>query len=293
MWGIDAAGFMALLATVATLVVLEGLLSADNALVLAVMVRHLPKVQQKRALRYGLLGAFVFRLIAVVFAATLLQYWILKVGGGLYLLYMAISHLAHGEEPGGAERRSRFGNGFWGTVVGVEVTDIAFSIDSILAAVATAEALPKRLGGIALFDLPWVNVTVDVKLLVIYIGGILGIIAMRFVAGYFLILLDRFQGLAKGAYYLVGWIGLKLLGGGLHDAVHPGFAVGPDNWRKSLPAWVHHLPLEINGWLFWAVMGLIIVASLAYKSKSPKDGPKPPPSGELVATVEKTMVDGR
>ena len=51
MWGIDAAGFMALLVTVATLVVLEGLLSADNALVLAVMVRHLPKGQQKRALR--------------------------------------------------------------------------------------------------------------------------------------------------------------------------------------------------------------------------------------------------
>src|ERR1700735_4131423 len=104
MWGIDAAGFMALLATVGTLVILEGLLSADNALVLAVMVRHLPKVQQKRALRYGLLGAFAFRLIAVVFAATLLQYWILKVLGGLYLLYMAISHLAHGEEGTDVER---------------------------------------------------------------------------------------------------------------------------------------------------------------------------------------------
>lgn len=285
MWGIDAAGWMTISITLATLVVLEGLLSADNALVLAVMVRHLPKPQQKRALRYGLLGAFFFRLIAVVFAATLLQYWLLKVLGGLYLLYMAISHLFHQEEEAGHKPRSRFGEGFWGTVVGVEVTDIAFSIDSILAAVATAEAIPKRLGGIQLFVIPGVDVMVDLKLLVIYIGGILGIIAMRFVAGYFLILLDRFQGLAKGAYYLVGWIGLKLLGGGLHDAVHPGFAIPAGNWRESLPEWAHRLPLEINGWVFWGVMGLIIAASLVYKSKPGKDDAKPTPPGELIVTA--------
>ena len=117
MWGIDAAGFVALLGTVATLVVLEGLLSADNALVLAVMVRHLPKHQQKRALRYGMLGAFVFRLIAVVFASTLLQYWIFKVVGGVYLLYIAISHLVarrgRGRRPSGGRGSA---TGFWGTV---------------------------------------------------------------------------------------------------------------------------------------------------------------------------------
>jgi YkoY family integral membrane protein len=288
MWGIDAAGFTALLGTIATLVLLEGLLSADNALVLAVMVRHLPKVQQKRALRYGLLGAFLFRLIAVVFASTLLQYWILKVLGGVYLLYMAISHLSHAEESAETNRKSRFGEGFWGTVVGVEVTDIAFSIDSILAAVATAEALPPRLGGKELFTIPAVNVVVDVKLMVIYIGGILGIVAMRFVAGYFLILLDRFHGLAKGAYYLVGWIGLKLLGGGLHEAVHPKFAPAPGNWRENLPTWVHDIPFEINAWLFWSVMGLIVVASLLYKprTKPPRAQSSPSPPSKLVVTAQ-------
>ncbi len=116
---------------------------------------------------------------------------------------------------------------------------------------------------------------VDVKLMVIYIGGILGIIAMRFVAGYFLILLDRFHGLATGAYYLVGWIGLKLLGDGLHDAVHPGFEPPPGGWRESLPSWAHLLPLEMNSWFFWAGMGLIVVASLLYKPH----GPKPDASG--------------
>jgi YkoY family integral membrane protein len=281
MLGIDAAGFLWLLGTVATLVVLEGLLSADNALVLAVMVRHLPKHQQKRALRYGMLGAFVFRLIAVLFAASVLHYWILKALGGVYLLYIALSHLSHRDEGHETAHRSRFGEGFWGTVIGVEVTDIVFSIDSILAAVATAEALPKETGGIELFTIPAVNVIVDIKLMVIYIGGILGIIAMRFVAGYFLILLDRFHGLATGAYYLVGWIGLKLLGDGLHDALHPSFVPPPGNWRESLPAWANQLPLEMNSWFFWAGMGLIVVTSMLYKSH----GTKPTPPGELVGSI--------
>ncbi len=285
MWGIDAAGFLVLLSTVAILVLLEGLLSADNALVLAVMVRHLPKGQQRRALRYGMLGAFLFRLIAVVFASTLLQYWIVKALGGAYLLYMAVSHLAFGEgdEGQGPERRSRFGEGFWGTVVGVEFTDIIFSIDSILAAVVTATALPDRLGGVVLFTVPGIGIVVDIKLMVIYIGGVLGIVAMRFVAGYFLILLDRFHGLASGAYYLVGWIGLKLVGGGLHDAVHPDprvYVPAPGNWREQLPPWTSELPLEMNRWVFWAGMGLIVAASLLYKPR----GASKPPGDELVGS---------
>jgi len=219
----------------------------------------------------------------VVFAASLLQYWILKVGGGLYLLYMAVVHLVSGDEGQDGERRSRFGSGFWGTVIGVEVTDIAFSIDSILAAVATAEALPDELGEIPLFTIPAVNVVVDVKLMVIYIGGILGIIAMRFVAGYFLTLLDRFLGLAKGAYYLVGWIGLKLLLGGLHDALHPeNFTPAPRNWREWLPEWAFRVPLGFKDWVFWAGMGVIVVVSLLYKP----GGPKKQPPGDLVGSSQ-------
>src|SRR6478672_1406451 len=98
MWGITPGDIPLILVTVFTLVLLEGFLSADNALVLAVMVRHLPKEQQKRALRYGIIGAFVFRLIAVVLSAMLLRFWHFKVVGGLYLLYLAVSHFLRGEE---------------------------------------------------------------------------------------------------------------------------------------------------------------------------------------------------
>ncbi len=252
MLGITVADLPLILGTVLTLVFLEGLLSADNALVLAVMVRHLPKDQQKRALRYGIWGAFVFRLIAILLASILLDFWHFKVVGGLYLLYLAVAHFMSGAEGVEGEKKStRFGSGFWGTVVSVELADIAFSIDSILAALAMAESLEK-------FGENW-------KLGTVYLGGILGIITMRFVAGYFIILLDRFSGLAAGAYFLVAWIGLKLIGSGLHD------------YRKE------DLPLEMPEWFFWGGMLLILAASLIYKPRVPI----PPPEGLAeVAKIE-------
>ena len=251
MWGIVATDVPLILGTVFMLVLLEGLLSADNALVLAVMVRHLPKDQQKRALRYGIWGAFVFRLIAILLASYLLDFWHFKVVGGLYLLYLAVAHFLSGAGGEGSEKSTRFGSGFWGTVVSVELADIAFSIDSILAALAMAESL-ERLGE------NW-------KLGTVYLGGILGIITMRFVAGYFIILLDRFSGLAAGAYVLVAWIGLKLIGSGLHD------------YREDLP-------LEMPEWFFWGGMLLIVAASLIYKPRRP-----PRPAGLVeVAKIEES-----
>lgn len=215
--------------TVLWLVFLEGLLSADNALVLAMMVRHLPKKEQKRALRYGIWGAFGFRFVAVALAKVLLDFWFLKLLGGAYLLYLAASHFVFGGEEHEEAATRRFGSGFWGTVISVEIADIAFSIDSILAAVAMAEGLPPRVHG-------------DAKFAIVLTGGVLGIITMRYVAGYFILLLERFKGLEAGAYALVAWIGLKLVVGGLHDA--------------------KLAPIEINEWAFWA--GILAIVAFGF-----------------------------
>src|ERR1700759_3357762 len=77
---------------IATLVVLEGLLSADNALVLALMVRHLPDAQRKQALKYGIFGAFFFRAVGVLLAGYLIRFWFLKALGAAYLLWLSIEH---------------------------------------------------------------------------------------------------------------------------------------------------------------------------------------------------------
>jgi YkoY family integral membrane protein len=222
------------------LVFLEGLLSADNALVLALMVRHLPKDEQKRVLRYGIWGAIGFRLVAVLLSAVLIRFWYFKVFGGLYLLYLAVAHfLSGGEHDAGSPGSSATGKqpwlrGFWGTVTSVTMTDIAFSIDSILAAVAMADSFPARFGP-------------NGKLFIVFVGGVLGIITMRFVVRYFVTMLDRFPGLAEGAYYLVAWIGLKLVISGIHDG--------------------EYIPYHIPDPVFWVVMLAIAGISLIVKPR--------------------------
>jgi YkoY family integral membrane protein len=229
---------------VGALVVLEGLLSADNALVLAIMVRHLSRRQQRRALFWGIWGAIGFRVLALSLSSILLHLWYCKVIGGLYLLYLTFSHfLFHRNQPVGDDQQPGAHGalrGFWGTVVSITVADIAFSIDSILAAVAMAEGFPARFGEPA-------------KFYVVVTGGILGIITMRFVVKYFLMLLKRFPGLDDGAYYLVAWIGLKLFLNGLHS---PGFG--------TLVGW--QFPFHIPELTFWLGMVLIAGASMLVKA---------------------------
>jgi YkoY family integral membrane protein len=253
MWSLSLSDVPLVAWYIGVLVFLEGLLSADNALVLAIMVRHLPTKERRRVLRYGIWGAIGFRFVAVLMSSVLLKFWICKVGGGLYLLYLAMAHFVWPEDgdaaPSTIEGHSEtsqphaVSRSFWRTVTSVTMADIAFSIDSILAAVAMADSFPDRFGH------NW-------KLLIVYVGGVLGIITMRFVVGYFVIVLERFPGLAEGAYFLVAWIGVKLLASGIHDAL---VASGIHDARIE---WFH-----IREWLFWSVMLLIAVISLLVKPK--------------------------
>lgn len=195
------------LLTVGLLVLLEGLLSADNALVLAVLVLGLPKVQQKKALRYGILGAFGFRALATVLAIYLIALAWVKLVGAAYLLWLAYRHFGAGgsEEQRRTPPKARAMMGlsaFWATVVKVELTDIVFAIDSILVAVAMSQKL-------------WVILT----------GGILGIIAMRMVIGKLLTLIERYPALVDGAFIIIAWVGIKLLVEFLHAEGYIGFEI--------------------------------------------------------------------
>ncbi|MDI4644721.1 TerC family protein [Cohnella hashimotonis] len=197
---------------IATLVVLEGLLSADNALVLAVMVRHLPKDQQRKALFYGIIGAYIFRFVAIGVGTYLVQITWIKVAGGLYLLWIALSNLFSlefrmiriggiplipiiGIKSGEEEEVENKGLGFWRTVFAVELMDIAFSIDSVLAAFGVSEQV-------------WV----------LFLGGIIGVLMMRGVAQVFLKLIEKIPELEKTAFILIVIIGLKMIVGafGVH-----------------------------------------------------------------------------
>ncbi len=214
------------LLTIGLLIVLEGLLSADNALVMAILVLGLPKREHQAALRYGLIGGFAFRIIATLLAAYLIQVGWVRLAGGLYLLYLTYSHFfshEHGEAGRLAPRaKGMLGlSPFWSTVVRVEAINLAFSIDSILVAVAMSP-----------------------KLWVVIAGGIMGIVAMRLVVGQLITLVQRYPALVNGAFIIIAWVGFKLCWEYLHDA-----------------GYVH---LEIPQWFSLTLIVLIFVASYAY-----------------------------
>lgn len=179
------------------LVLSEGLLSFDNALVLAILVSHLPRDRHYRlgpiemsiqqwALTAGIFGAYFFRVIAIALGTYLIQFWFLQLIGGGYLLWLAYEHFFAGEEDE-CEIRA-YGKGFWATVLKVELMDIAFSIDSILAALGISKKV-------------WVILT----------GGMLGILCMRLVAGVFVRMIERFPLFKHTGYALVALIGYRLV----------------------------------------------------------------------------------
>jgi YkoY family integral membrane protein len=190
------------LITIGLLVLLEAALSADNALVLALLVLPLPKSQQRKALQYGIVGAFTFRVIATLSAVHLIHLDWVKLIGGLYLLYLPIKHFWHHQShemgSGGHPLAKTFLglSLFWATVVRVESTDFVFAIDSILVAVGMSRKL-------------WVILT----------GGLLGIITMRLLIGQMLSLVRRYPAIVDGAYVIVAWVGVKLTLEYLH-AIH-------------------------------------------------------------------------
>jgi YkoY family integral membrane protein len=251
------------LAVIGLLVVLEGVLSIDNALVLGILAKRLPKHQQGKALTYGLVGAFVFRLVAVATAAYLIRIRWVQLLGGLYLIYISVKHFffESGDEQGEhvgvapdgtpalvddqtgqpvkreeAERElaslapvaagvgtSRRFSGFWATVVVIELTDIAFAIDSILAAIGVAGQRKEKL---------WV----------VFTGGMIGVILMRFAAVIFIRLLERFPRFETSAYLLVIVIGLKLVVEWIANPAHGPHRVDFHNIRT------------IEFWVFWLLM---------------------------------------
>jgi YkoY family integral membrane protein len=220
--------------TIALLVALEALLSADNAMVLAVLVLGLPKPEQRKALRYGIIGAFIFRAAATLAARYLIQVAAVKLAGAAYLLYLSYRHFFHTDaESRRTPPRAKpwLGlNPFWATVAKVELTDIVFAIDSILVAVAMSPKI-------------WVILT----------GGLLGIVAMRLVVGRLLALIERYPPLVDGAFVIIAWVGLKLLIEFLHKQGYIG--------------------LEIPNWLSLGLIALIFVAAFLYARAQPPPRP--------------------
>lgn len=237
------------------LIALEGILAADNAVVMAVMVKHLPKDQQRKSLFYGLLGAFVFRFFSLLIISYLVKVWQIQAIGALYLLFIAFNHLykRHQEKNLQVEKlevvtKPKKQSGFWMTVLKVELADIAFAIDSMLAAVALAVTLPVtgwfKIGGID-----------GAQFTVMFLGGIIGLVIMRFAANAFVKLLHKRPSLETAAFIIVGWVGVKLA---VHTLAHPSVGIISEHFPES----------SLWTFIFWGVLLGIAVISYIQSGKN-------------------------
>ena len=174
------------------LIILELLLSADNAIALASLTKSLESpLLRSKALNIGITISLLFRIFLILLSNILLKFIIIRIFAGLYLIYLFISNVFYSSESDTQDSDNDKSNNnfkFLKIVALLSLTDFAFSIDSITTAVAIS----------------------DQYILIIF-GAIIGVLALRFTSGIFLSLLEKFLRLETAGYIAILIVGIKLL----------------------------------------------------------------------------------
>lgn len=197
--------FVHALPVILGLILIEGLLSVDNALAIAAMASHLEPKKRALAMNIGYAGAYGFRLVALFFAATIIKHdWVMLLGA-FYLVWLMCAHFV--DQAGGTEEEGDAVNvhhrTFAGTITMISLMDLSLSVDNVVAAIALS---PNDL---------WP----------VYVGVTIGIISLRLVAGVAVKMIEKYPVLEHTAFVLVGYVGLLLLSElWLHDFFH---SLGP------------------------------------------------------------------
>lgn len=180
------------------LIVLEAVLSADNAIALAAIAQGLEdKKLERQALNIGLVFAYVLRIGLILTATWVQKFWQFELLGGAYLLWLVFQHFTSQEGEDEQHLGPRF-NSLWQAIPVLAFTDLAFSLDSVTTAIAISQE-------------QWLIIT----------GATIGIVTLRFMAGLFIRWLDEYVHLADAGYITVGLVGLRLLVKVVNDTLVP------------------------------------------------------------------------
>lgn len=173
------------------LVALEAVLSADNAIALAAIAQGLEGQKlQRNALNFGLVVAFMLRVLLILTANWVIGFWQFELLGAAYLLWLVFQYFTSEDETDSAtaaHHGPRFSS-LWQAIPMIAITDLAFSLDSVTTAIAISQ---------------------DMRL--VLTGGLIGVIALRFMAGFFIRWLDEFTHLEDAGFVTVALVGLRLL----------------------------------------------------------------------------------
>ncbi len=179
---------LASLQVVVALIVIEGLLSVDNALAIAALASHLDEKKRKIAMTIGYAGAYGFRILALFLASYIIHNHWLMVLGASYLIWLMCNHFAENEQDEEHPGAHRAPPSFAKTIALIAFLDLSLSFDNVVAAVAFARD----------------------NIYLVYIGVTIGIITLRLVAGYCIKLLEKHPWLEHTAFLLVGFVGALL-----------------------------------------------------------------------------------
>ncbi|WP_319420088.1 TerC family protein [Pleurocapsa sp. FMAR1] len=171
------------------LILLEAVLSADNAIALAAIAKSIKDPQrQRQALDIGLIGAYILRIALILAATWVIKYWQFELLGAMYLLWLVINYFFFSDEDNADENRSLSLKSLWQVIPTIAITDLAFSLDSVTSAIAITE---------------------DTWLIIA--GGTIGIIVLRFLTSLFIKWLQEYTYLEDAGFITVGFVGLRLL----------------------------------------------------------------------------------
>lgn len=170
------------------LIGLEAILSADNAIALAAIAQGLEsETLQRRALNFGLVAAFGLRVLLILTASWVLKFWQFEVLGAAYLLWLVFQHFTADSDAENHHHGPRFAS-LWQAIPTIALTDLAFSLDSVTTALALSQEI-------------WV----------ILLGGLVGVITLRFMAELFIRWLEIYEHLEDAGFITVALVGIRLL----------------------------------------------------------------------------------
>lgn len=190
------------------LITLEAVLSADNAIALAAIAQGLgTPAMQRTALNVGLVVAFCLRVVLILTATWVVQFWQFELLGAAYLLWLVFQYFTSDENNKSGKHHHhgpRFSS-VWQAIPMIAVTDLAFSLDSVTTAIAFSQEI-------------WL----------VLMGGLIGVITLRFMAGLFIRWLDEFMYLEDAGFITVALVGFRLL----LRVINPEFV--PPEWLMIL-----------------------------------------------------------
>ncbi|QIK16505.1 DUF475 domain-containing protein [Blattabacterium sp. DPU] len=174
---------------IGNLFLLESILSIDNAAMLSSMILNLKKEDRKRAIKYGIIGAYFFRCLCLLFASILIKIWWLKPLGGIYLIFLGLKHFFFNKNfISNNLKNEKTKDSFWKVVFIIEIMDLAFSIDNIFASVALSD-----------------------NFILIFLGVCIGIFSMRLILQFFVRLMEKFPELKHSTFFVIIILGIKLI----------------------------------------------------------------------------------